>query len=196
MFKKGFTLAEVMIALGIVGIVAVIASPLLSGIVPDKNKVRVLKIHKTVSQINVELLGDPGLYLNRGGEDYEQCEGFECREQPLASPFNMPKYSGSNKYKTLLMEHLNATGTSTEFTTPDGAKWTFTGEFSFTVDVDSKGKDCVGSSSCKKPDQFKFIVEPTNGNVEGGDLLTIQYLDNPHKLNDRDNDYRKAGIIR
>ena len=36
MKKFGFTLSEVIVTLGVIGIVAAITSPLLTGIIPDK----------------------------------------------------------------------------------------------------------------------------------------------------------------
>ena len=58
MRKMGFTLSEVLIALTIIGVVAAISAPLVNNVIPDKNKAIVLKAHKTISDINSEIL-DP-----------------------------------------------------------------------------------------------------------------------------------------
>ena len=56
MNKKGFTLAEVLIALAIIGVTAAITAPMLSSLMPDKHKAMVLKYYKTITDINKDLL--------------------------------------------------------------------------------------------------------------------------------------------
>ena len=55
MKKFGFTLAEVIVTLGIIGLLAAITAPLLGSLTPDQNKIKVLKAYK--------ILGNPGGYL-------------------------------------------------------------------------------------------------------------------------------------
>ncbi len=55
MKKFGFTLMEVIIALGIVGVVAAISTPLLNNLIPDKDKIAVLKTYKIIGDINNEI---------------------------------------------------------------------------------------------------------------------------------------------
>ena len=64
MKKQAFTLSEILISLTIIGVVAAITSPLISGIIPDKDKVAVLKVYKTVTELNQTLLNDKESFLH------------------------------------------------------------------------------------------------------------------------------------
>lgn len=200
MKKNGFTLAEVLIAVGLVAVVAAITSPMISSIVPDKKKVQVLKVAKTVSEINNELLNSPVFYY-RPSNSNSNCEGLDCTALPLASEWNNNLYNGNSKYMALLAAHMDTTsrninaGASTgSFTSSDGVVWTFTAPRVFNVDIDPRGRNCSAGANCNNPDRFIFQVDKF-GKVRGGDALTRVYLSNPNKLNDRKADYRAAGLI-
>ena len=64
--KKGFTLAELLVTLGTIGVLAAITAPMITGLMPDKNKMMVIKAYKTLSDINQELLDDPSIYFSDG----------------------------------------------------------------------------------------------------------------------------------
>lgn len=209
MRKTGFTLAEVIVTLGIIGVLAAITAPMVSNMTPDRDKVKVLKVHKILTDINREMLTDPGLYLPNG-----RCRGLGCSEIPSRPPFNANRFSGTSKYLNLLLEKLDAEpiGNITwrgTFETVDGIRWVFDEfrqnnrfnaltigpvmwyEYGFYIDLDENGDDCTYSAQCTNPDRFRFNVD-TNGVVTGGDPLTRAYLANPHRLNDRRNDIRTA----
>ncbi len=201
MKKTGFTLSEVIVALGIISVIAVITAPILGGIIPDKNKVAVLKIYKTVSEINKDLLNTPVLYRDSNVAGSE-CTGLECTARPLepeyaedADDTNAIYYEEETKYMALLAKNLNTVSTdlgSNTFTTADGFVWTFTNleNREFTVDIDPEKE--IGME-CKNADEYSFAVN-ARGIVTGNDALTQAYLANPHKLNDRQKDYEAAGL--
>lgn len=201
MKKTGFTLSELLVTIGVIAIVAAITAPLLSGLIPDKDKVQVLKIYKTIVSTNQELLDDPS--LNWGTDILgEKCtDGFGC----LGVPYN-PKYSDHQKYgyiykyPLLFADKLSLTdgpneGESITFTTADGVEWEIglgnDGIYLFTVKLNNKGADCTYSAECKKPSNFAFYVEPS-GKVYGNDPLTEAFLNNKFKLNDRKKDRAEA----
>ena len=62
MNKQGFTLAEVLVALGIVGVCAALIAPAIVNIMPDKNKVKVIQYHAAITNATVELLNDDAIY--------------------------------------------------------------------------------------------------------------------------------------
>ena len=84
MNKKGFTLAEVLISVGIVGVCAAILSPAIVNIMPDKNKTRVLQYYSEISNATVELLNDDSIYYRKlefeKGEDGEDGIPFVYQE--------------------------------------------------------------------------------------------------------------------
>lgn len=144
MKKRGFTLSEIIITLGIIGVVAAITTPMLTGLMPDKNKVQVLKVHKTISDITKDLLKNPYFY-----HDYieEVPSTFDIKRIGLGAAFDFygdvyaglkgdldltkykEKYHGLQKYCYLLSEQMELEEEVTEnnqkyfFKTIDGVSW-------------------------------------------------------------------------
>ena len=65
MKKDGFTLAELLIALGIIGVAAALITPSLVNIMPDRYKIRVLQYYAAICTANQELLDDSATYGRR-----------------------------------------------------------------------------------------------------------------------------------
>ena len=198
MKKLGFTLAEIIIAVAVVGAIAAVSIPLVNTVIPDGKKVQVLKTYKQLISLNQELLSSPSIYVESNG-----CIGLGCTQKPLGwSPANanLGNYvKDGTKYIAILADFLNATefdfsSKVPNFTTRDGVVWSLSKEkdlYILTIDIDSSGDDCTHSDKCENPDQFKFLINPM-GKVFGGDSLTITYLANPHKLSDRKNDFKNS----
>ncbi len=204
MKRNGFTLAELLVTLLIIGVVAVITAPALMNVMPDKNKVVVLKLHKAIAEINQDLLKNPSLYWPFD----DDCEGLSCTDKPTIEPYNNAKYEGDTKYTYLLKSKLdmaNSTENSDEtFTTTDGNYWKISNvgtensrlekivRAQIVIDINGPdGNNCSFKANCKKPDQFIFLVTD-DGKVYGGDSLTQAYIDNKEKLNDKKTDYDNA----
>lgn len=198
MKKSGFTLSELLVALAVVGIVAAIVSPIINNILPDKNKVAVLKLHKLITDLNEQLLDNPTYYYALKDA---KCEGLACTDAALDDT----TIKTTHKYSKLLQKHLQLkkTGT-TSFTTIDGYVWKFSNSSAnfahktnkyaiLEIDTDPSraGSTIYSSTNTKKIDTFRFKINP-DGSVEGDDSLTKAYLRNPHKLNDRKADYDVA----
>lgn len=201
MKKHGFTLTELLVTLGIIGVVAAILAPTLGNLMPDKNKAMVLKIYKNISEITDDLLKDSTVYYR-----VQDCTGLQCTGMPRASEYQNAKYEGANKYVNLLAANLQLSeenptfsGNTAKFTTMDGVEWSFKlpqgGSYNQTLTVDlngsDKGKNCHYGEDCKKPDQFIFTILES-GKIIGADPLTIAYLNNPLKLNDKKADLQMA----
>lgn len=205
MKKIGFTLAEVLVALTIIGVLAAITAPMLDSIIPDKNKVKVLKAYTTISKINQDLLNDPSLYMTDNNDP--PCEGLACTDAP-----SDPRYRGINgarKYGSLVRQKMNISafavvpnGVGEMFTTADGIQWTIryegANDHHITIDLDTDSNSNCSFDTCAngtKPDRFEFTVLD-NGTVRGRDSLTKAYLMNPNKLNDKSTDLAKARELR
>lgn len=215
MKNKGFTLAEVLITLGIIGVVAALTAPTLTNLVPDKNKVSVLKMYSVIDSINTELLNDTSLYYPQyDGEDKINCKGFGCTGKILAradwmkSTDLLSNYEGEAKYRKLLKSKLEVDEYETveeegslKFYLIDGTHWTITSDpktgetFGEKIVINFKPSDTSAcgtfSSTCKKPNKFSFHVDKY-GKITAEDHLTQAYLDNSGKLNDKKADYAKA----
>ena len=59
MKKFGFTLSELLITVGIVGVVAALTAPAVSNIMPDRNKMMFMKNYKELTTITEKLLQVP-----------------------------------------------------------------------------------------------------------------------------------------
>ncbi len=215
MRNKGFTLSELLVSIGIIGVIAALVIPQMHNAMPDRDKAKVLKAYKTLNDTNNEIFNNPSLYMYN-----DTCQHIlNCWQKPLDKDTN-PKhdsnnYQGPNKYPALLSEYLNVSspvsassvGNSSDysFTTSDGITWVLscaiqTGgvplrKYTITIDVGNpKRQACTYSSSCKNPGQFQF--ELTNdGKLVAVDALTRAYLMNPNNLNDRDTDLKKAHTL-
>ena len=192
--KKGFTLAELLVTLGTIGVLAAITAPMITGLMPDKNKMMVIKAYKTLSDINQELLDDPSIYFSDGN-----CVGFNCINKPYTDEYkdvNIDFNTAIGKYRGLLklkMHTNNSSSTDYDFVTSDGIAWIIEDGFKVTIHDAEEEDACIyGDPGCSKPNGFKFSVNPASGKVTGEDNLTKAYLKNPHKLNDRKNDYLEA----
>ena len=200
MKKFGFTLAEMIIAIAVVGVLAAASVPLVNSIIPDREKVQVLKAYKQLKSINQEIISNPSIYDPNDLDPARQ--GLLNTNPPLGwTPNNIndllvPTQTPNRKYSAILAYYLKGENYNNgTFTTPDGMLWTVAienlGIIQVTVDVNGgQGNNC--SYDCNSPDTFIFGVTARNGRVEGIDPLTRAYLANPYKLSDRKNDYIRA----
>ena len=204
MKKIGFTLSELIVALGVVGVVSAMIVPLLGGLLPDKNKMNVVKTYGILSSVNAELLSDLSLNWSYDSKGNECSSGLTCDGTPYNSSYtDTNKYNSQYKYCYLFTDRLKLKETpvlasSYTFTTADGTQWEMqlanssASGFITTVKYDTDSKlNCTYSSKCKKPDKFQFYVKP-NGKVYANDPLTNSYLNNRYKHNDRKNDLANA----
>lgn len=201
MKKNGFTLSELLITMGVIAIVAAITAPLLSGLVPDKDKVQVLKIYKTIVTSNQELLEDSSLNWSQDAQGELCTKGLLCTGIPYAPKYlDSQKYGSEYKYRYLLADKLSLIegpneGNPFTFTTADSVEWaieqTDDSNHIITIKLNNKGDDCTYSTACKKPAKFAYRVD-SDGRVYGNDPLTEAFLNNKFKLNDRKKDRSNA----
>ena len=213
--KRGFTIAELLITIGIIGVVAAISVPVISNIFPDNDKAQVLKANKIISEINNELLNDSSLYLSNNIS--RVLRNFDRPTNPNPE-YASDNYTGKSKYPYLFASKISLSGDITQtpfetfrFSSTDGTNWEIAVNTNdglmpprgrawpreniiIIVDLDGfgNGADCTYNvATCTQPDQFSFDVD-YNGTVTGNDFLTQAYLRNPDKLNDKKRDYEEA----
>ena len=105
MKKTGFTLAELLITLGIIGVVSALTFSIATKLTPDKNKVLCLKAFDTISKTVKELAADSKIYPTC--KDANTDNNVNCKDFPLfntnrTSAFNNDLYSGDKKLCSLL----------------------------------------------------------------------------------------------
>ena len=192
MKHQGFTLPELLISLGIIGVAAALIAPAVGNIMPNKDKGIILNATKTISEISETLLNNEGIYYEK-----DNCLGLGCQEVPLVGEHKDDNnYSGKGKFSKLLADSLNTeenpdtSGNTITLKTIDGTYWeiepTDVGGAIITIDIDGKkGKNCSYSNSCKKPDQYQFVVDQF-GTLHPHDPLTAAYMENPLQNNKKE----------
>lgn len=128
MNKKGFTMAEVVIALMIVGAMMVILFPIIRNSAPDKEKIMFRKSFNSLSQAISNMQFDDANYPE------SQTGTTTDTLQTVPKGFNNQPgtYTAGTKFCTLLADQFNTVGTVTcgvsstswgTFTTSDGVDW-------------------------------------------------------------------------
>jgi prepilin-type N-terminal cleavage/methylation domain-containing protein len=134
MIKKGFSLAEVLVAIGIIGILAIVLIPLLTKDTPSKNKVIFRKAYNSLAQIVANMINDDVNYPATRFDVNNIPRGFNYTDKTT----NVSGTDTINKFCYFLSNQLNTVGTVTcplatdtagtttqIFTMPDGATWYF-----------------------------------------------------------------------
>lgn len=217
MKKTGFTLAELLVTLGVVGVVAALVAPAVSNMIPDRDKMLLLKKYNEVAEINTVLLDNSQLYFtkNTGDRNNIACLGLGCTQQPVLAPYNTPDYAGDKKYPNLLAsmlgvkkEDVTFNSKGAQFTTKDGTSYTVNFLTSQNASLAKHGAAQLWISlkgekddlllyqfNNKKPKAYQFIVK-TDGSVlpSKADPLGGAYLRNPMK-NNKKQDYQLAQAL-
>ena len=140
MLKKGFTLQELLITMGIIGVISAIVLPAMMNAQPDKNKTLYMKAYNNLTSITVDALDNNELYwtsYDGSGANITKRFGLGNVEQPQIKPYSeVNSWEGSQKFARILHESLNSTSElscdgnganpsyqNCSFTTTDGIYW-------------------------------------------------------------------------
>lgn len=191
MKKSGFTLAELIITLSIIGVVAILAAPALTNLMPDKNKMKVISYHNTLENAIANIMNDENIFhpytigddnnnyfFTNDGETY--CSGgVDC----------IPAKTFLSKLNDRIgLDHGLHSDGSTWFLLPNNDSG------SYSVVINTNGMMSQAYPSASKPSKatsFIFGIEKS-GSVTAKDPLTDAYLRNPLNMNDRKTDYAWA----
>ena len=208
MRKLGFTLAEVLISLTVVGVVSALTVPLVSNLIPDKDKINVLNTYNKIAKLTQNLLEDPTAYYP------EISTSGSVIRAGLFSPTG-PKEG------TAIIEAYpnNLSKLITESNATDDGNWTYSFEcdkdikcqfhvpqskmeenakFGYDFDIillyKNKANPCAYSASCPKPDKYSFEIDNW-GNITPVDPLSQAFLLNQLNMSQKKEDYAKAKEI-
>ena len=194
MKKFAHTLAEALIAIAIIGIIAGVTAPLVSKFKPDTNKVLFLKAYDSIVDATNSIASNNRFYpvINEG-------DNINYNEHPLFNinhsvNVNGGAQSGSTKYCELLADALsaesincsNANLNAPSIVTQNGMQFwvntirtisgnTGTYRSSITFDINgTEGENCQ-LDVCTNPDRFLLNVR-VDGEVVAGDQQALQYI--------------------
>ena len=106
MKKQGFTLAELIVTLGVIGVISALTISIATKLIPDKNKVLCLKAFDTVSNTIKDLAFNSKIYPTckdaNSDENNINCKDFPLFNTNKTSVFDNDLYSGDKKLCSLL----------------------------------------------------------------------------------------------
>lgn len=112
MKKQGFTLAELLIVLGITGVVAAVLLPVINNLLPDKTKMMYLKAYDELMQDVKSLGANSSLFpyaVDINGKSYDVSNyPFINNEIPINKKFSKDEYTGKTKLCNLIAFTMNA----------------------------------------------------------------------------------------
>ncbi len=160
MVKKGFSLPEVLIAIGIIGVLAVILIPMLNKDSPSRNKVIYRKAYNTLAQIVANMINDD---VNYPATEFTGTipRGFNYTTQTPAGTVNKFCFHLSNQLNTVgavTCPAVDATAgpTTKIFDMPDGSTWF----------IKLGGNDSAPNSQFPLPPTDEASMYPTNITVD------------------------------
>lgn len=208
--KKGFSLGEMIITLGIVGFLAMVLLPVLKSILPNQEMLMFKKAYYITERSIAELVNDEDLYPESYEEDAKQYLGNVSSQVSKGVT-----YAGNTKFCELFAAKINRSSevscTAKTFTdgslpvgtvaTTDGTVWilpisSFESETepeNIYIDVNgNKGPNCFyNKTSCKKPDRFTVKVYQ-DGRVEVEGIMEREYLNRVNISQDASNETQEA----
>jgi len=201
--KRGFTLAEILISVGIIGVVAALMLPMVNKYKPDENKIRFLQTYTTIMEIM------PGIVNNKDAYPLMSVYGITATvydEYPLMNVNHVVNidgtdYSGTKKICRLLAMGLNTTGSinctdnynanilnetfSPSFKSVNGVEYlvqtylsgnSYRTEVMIDVNGSGNGANCyIVNEGCREPDRFLITIGP-DGQVNAGDSMGKEHL--------------------
>lgn len=189
---KGFTLAELMVALAVIGIIVAVVTPAIVKTRPNKNKMMVKKTYYTVENIVSKLINDEKLYpdkrdfcyLDESDSEHGMCRwGFDDWE---AASYEGESYLGPLKFPLLFKDHLNVSkdvdkctlvgettkpgGICPKFYTTDGVLWDISDTYQAWISKPNKKvgtfKENIDDSTHKDTPGIGKITIDVNGDEE------------------------------
>ena len=223
MLKKAFTLQELLITMGIIGVISALALPAIMNAQPDKNKSLYMRAYNSLTTLTADIIDNSELYWTEYNADGSiSHKGLSNVTKLDFAPYNKIENSvgvadicsGIAKYPIILYSMLNTASTPTiavgnpstvSFSTTDGMSWSFEAdptkiasnklEYTLTIDVnDTEGINHIYDDDHTQPDQFMFVIN-NEGDIQPADALGMAYLQSATDMTSKAEDKELASQI-
>lgn len=135
-FNNAFTLTELLVALGVIGILCAILLPVIFNLLPNQNTIMAKRAYYTVQTVVSDLINDEGCYPDKtnsttgrrvgfdDGFGYANCSAWGGDENTGTIT---AEGDANSKFIKLFTDKIDiASGNNTQkFTTKDGISWAF-----------------------------------------------------------------------
>ena len=178
---KGFTMAEMVITMGILGIVAVMVLPVLNNSRPNEEMIMLKKSYHNTARVVSELINDDDLYPEY--DDSGVQSGFANTAKAI---YNGKEYSAATKFCQLFAAKLNATSVDCSarkalsakgnFTTADGVVWSMpVSNFGSTqyIAIDTNGSK-INNCSTQKTETYGSAISAQCSGSKAPDQFIIK----------------------
>lgn len=136
-YNKAFTLTELLVALGVIGILCAILLPVIFNLLPNQNTIMAKRAYYLVQTTVADLINDEGCYPDKtkatetnkrygfdDGYGYANCEAWGGTS--ATSKYIETEGRSTNKFMTLFKDKIDiAKDNGQSFTTKDGIDWYF-----------------------------------------------------------------------
>jgi prepilin-type N-terminal cleavage/methylation domain-containing protein len=202
----GFTLAEVLVTLGIIGVIAAIAGPLMNNIRPDVEKMTYLKTYDMLSKSLNEIVREQKYYPLTNNESYSGYPLLDTTNVTLSDgktaggdnkiAYILANYMGANIVENISDDYVMTYPKKSNFFAKNGVGFfvttkkqdnggsTYTYQTDIYIDTNGpdKGKNCqYGEAECSRPDVYKLSLA-ADGRLIAADPLGAKYIANRHSF--------------
>ena len=136
MKRKAFTLMEILLTIGIVGIIGTLLARVISGVMPDVNKAKFLRAYNASKMIVIDMVNDSSLYPDED-PDNTATYGFANTTAPTSGPYMGSTYSGKNKFPLIFADKLGVSASNvtdgTFYSTRDNLEYQISGTGPYTI---------------------------------------------------------------
>lgn len=196
-FNKAFTLTELLVALGVIGILCAILLPVIFNMLPNQNTIMAKRAYYMVQTVVADLINDEGCYPDKTSatgtnKKYGFDDGFGTANCLLWGGEENTgtidtQGNADQKFGTLFVDKIdtlksNVTSTGTSFTTGDGMTWVMSKGFNgggrnskvtLVVDVNGAEKPNCGQSTSTKTTIDGTAYEACTGRTKGWDRFAM-----------------------
>jgi len=208
MKKKGFTLAEVLIAVGIIGVMSAIMASAFNQAKPDKTKMMYLKAYDSLSEAisimaNDSTLFSTSIHVGSGEDDNVNIEIaplFDTAQPTNSYYYNIPNLNDAKKFGRVLALMFKVNNPTTEQgnitfrTGPSEMNWTV---YPMQMSPGTINMQTTQVRACFRIDlriggendgqNFQFCVQP-DGGIRAVDATGVRYLANRRNVRSRNDE--------